>query len=424
MYLFLSIALAQSPGDGLLPTPPDQGTLVPPSETEGHPNMAPAGEPGNPALAVQGEPGGPPMPDGTALAPSERRPMVVRLEDPYSRFVGTPVVKIQQGSQAITYDLIDTGTGPDARAGDHLFAALASVDPNAPFELSLYADKAEGDPVKSGQVTLDSAEKSLQAVFRMGAGGVEIDTRPDPPPLDAPPEDPSLQAPDKPKVDGPQAPEPDHTPLVGARKVTEEAPFQLNFLLLGAVVLGLAGLWWGLRRWMAWRLLLAPASRPMQLFGVVLPVKGAVAWVVPDDLVEEVMASVVEELATQAGVLLLARRAAEGLRCGHVWQLRRLRPEPGQVVRACKVAGARVLVLEGPEAIEAPLADEGPAAVVEELVPLLRVPALVILRPNEPIPKGVEVTPFLRSGEELVGGGKSLVRQDGRWRVAALSETQ
>jgi hypothetical protein len=423
MYLLLSVALAQTPGDGLLPTPPDQGTLVPPSETEGHPNLAPAGEPGNPALANQGEPGGPPMPDGTQLAPSERRPMVVRLEDPYSRFVGTPIIKIQQGSQAITYDLVDTGTGPDARAGDRLFAALASVDPNAPFELSLYADKAEGDPVKSGQVTLDANEKSLQAVFRMGAGGVEIDTRPDPPPLDAPPEDPSVQAPDKPKVDGPQAPEPDHTPLVGARRVTEEAPFQLNFALLGAVVLGLIGSWWGLRRWMAWRLLLAPSSRPIELFGVALPPKGAVAWVLPDDLADEVMVSAIEDLAAQTGVLLVGRRAVEGLRCGHVWQLRRLRPEPGQVVRACKVAGAGVLVLEGPEAIEAPLADEGPAAVVEELVPLLRAPALLILRPNEAIPKGVEVIPFLRSGEELVGGGRSLVRRDGRWRAAPLPET-
>ncbi|HND29092.1 MAG TPA: hypothetical protein PLA94_03800, partial [Myxococcota bacterium] len=320
------------------------------------------------------------------------------------------------------YDLVDTGTGPDARAGDRLFAALASVDPNAPFELSLYSDKAEGEAVKSGQVTLDADEKSLQAVFRMGAAGVEIDTRPDPPPLDAPPEDPSLQAPDKPKVDGPQAPEPDHTPLVGARRVTEEAPFQLNLALLGAVVLGLVGTWWGLRRWMAWRLLLPPPLRPVELFGVALPAKGAVAWVVPEELAEELMVAAVEDLAAQAGVLLVARRAAEGLRSGHVWQLRRLRPEPGQVVRASKVAGARVLVLEGPDAIEAPLADEGPAAVVEELVPLLRVPALMILRPNEPIPKGVEVIPFLRSGEELVGGGRSLVRQDGRWRAAPLPE--
>jgi hypothetical protein len=325
--------------------------------------------------------------------------MVYRLEDPEKRFVGTPVVKATQGDgDPHLYILSDDGKGSDAVAGDHVWVSFANLDPDQPVNLELHRDTPDGELVFQKTVTVESDGGPMQAVFRMGGSGVTVDTRPE-----------AVAVGKVPPPSGTEAPIPQDAPVPSTPWVSTETIAAVPWIPIG---LGLLSLTMAGVGWMIWRgrLLLVPPPRNVAtIFGISL--EGPVIWVLPAADIPGVLRTVAEQITVQQPLLSVGGTSLEGI--GHLWRLRQPRPSPAQVRRAIRSSGAFPL-LEGLDSLEAPLEDEGAAAVLEELLGNYKGPLLVLLRESDPLPKGLRPVRWLREGEDLVGPHR-LSLQNGRW---------
>jgi hypothetical protein len=167
------------------------------------------------------------------------------------------------------------------------------------------------------------------------------------------------------------------------------------------------------------RVALAGARHDGRPFGLPGFPEGAVSWVVPDAHAASLFRDALRELASYGAVVVAPRADTrlDDVVAGTLWRLPGARPDPLDVARTPRRLGSVGFVVEGPDALEAPINGEAPTAVMDELRTRVgRAPILFVLRDGEPLPAQTRVVRFREDGDALVAEGVRLRRVDGRWR--------
>jgi hypothetical protein len=125
---------------------------------------------------------------------------------------------------------------------------------------------------------------------------------------------------------------------------------------------------------------------------------GTTAWIAPADETDAVLEALAAAFAPWGSTLLVPRpgsplAASLAGRTGHVFRLPQERPTAAAVARATRDLGPRAaLLVDGPDAVEAPLADEPRTAVLAELIATKPAWLHLVLREGDELPPGVTQT--------------------------------
>jgi hypothetical protein len=325
----------------------------------------------------------------------------------------------------VAYRLNDDGSNGDPVAGDRRWGAWAEFTPGLDYAATLHDADPSSTALHRVAVRFEAEQASPTVYFRAARGaytgaaeagetaqGASVDAAAPPAGsaggglADAPPRDPTFAEPLPP-------PGSDFEPPA---TVAVSRTLAVGLATVVILVGGVTAWWFTLARP---RVALAGTRHDGRPFGVSAFPEGAVSWVVPAAHASAVFRDALRELASYGAVVVVPRAdtALDDVIAGTLWRLPGARPDPLDLARTPRRLGPVGFVVEGPDALEAPINGEAPTAVMDELRTRVgRAPILFVLRDGEPLPAQTRVVRFREDGDALVAEGVRLCCVDGRWR--------
>lgn len=384
MYvLWLPLALAQAPPPG----------------------GPPAGPPAEPLPNVPAEP--PLPPPGPAPADPKSVPSISGITFQLVETNGDaplprPIVTVAVGAEAATpYPLADDGhSGGDPVAGDGHWATHVDAPLGQAVTFAVYSSAVNGEPLFSATSTIPAGTANAEVRVIHDAVGIHLDettvTGGQPGSLGVPGGGPSARAAAVPAGVGAAAPT---SPAIGLRTWLAGAAAALVALGSGFASASILE-----RR----RVRISPLQHQRALpFGLDARVALALMFETAD--AEPGFRAALCAFCRVGPVLVLPRPetraalAADGIL--GVWQFGKERPDGVDAVRAALQNGFSIVVVEGAEALEAPVSGEAGSVVMDELVTHGKIALVFVLRAGEPVPTGARRVAMRRDVDAFVGEG-------------------